>query len=189
MTGRQLFLVAVLSESVLAAAALLLARLFLGSFFPWSFVADGIDAAIGALAAVPPALIVLSLWSPFVERISVIRRARDRMLARMKPVLARPLASCRWPEAVGISACAGLGEEILFRGLLQSVVGILPSALVFGLLHALTPFYFLFATAIGLYFSFLLTISGNLLVPIVAHAVYDLFALYLLRQKLHAEDS
>jgi membrane protease YdiL (CAAX protease family) len=188
VTGRRLFLVALVSESVLAVMALLLARLFLGSFFPWPFSLDGTDAAIGALAAMPPALVVLSLWSPMLARFATIRRARDHMLARMKPVLARPLANCRWPEAAGISVCAGLGEEIFFRGLLQSTLGTIPSALVFGVLHALTLFYFLLATAIGLYFSLLLATSGNLLVPVVAHAVYDLFALYLLRQKLHVDN-
>ena len=188
MTGRRLIFVALVSESVLAVAALLLARLFLGSFFPWPFSPDGIDATIGALAAIPPALMVLSLWSPMLARFGPLRRARDHMLARMKPVLARPLAGCRWPGVAGISVCAGLGEEIFFRGLLQSTLGASPSALVFGALHALTLFYFLFATAIGLYFSFLLAMSGNLLVPVVAHAVYDLFALYLLRQKLNADN-
>ena len=188
MTGRRLFLAALVSESVLALAAILLSRVFLGSFFPWTVSLNRTDFFIAVLAAIPPGLIVLSLWAPVLGRSPAIRRARDHMLARLKPVLAKPLANSRLPGMAGISVCAGLGEEIFFRGLLQSTLGTIPSALVFGVLHALTFFYFLFATAIGLYFSFLLAMSGNLLVPIVAHAVYDLFALYLLRQKLHADN-
>lgn len=63
---------------------------------------------------------------------------------------------------------AGVGEETLFRGFLQSaaiqgLAGALPAELatgfglaavsvVFGLLHALTPSYFLFASAAGFVF-------------------------------------
>lgn len=72
-------------------------------------------------------------------------------------------------QGLGLLALgAGVGEETLFRGFLQSaaiqgLAGVLPAefatacglaaaSVVFGALHALTPSYFLFATAAGFVF-------------------------------------
>jgi len=86
---------------------------------------------------------------------------------------------------IGISA--GLWEEIAFRGLMQanlanwsrlsptSAVAI--AAIIFGSLHAMTPLYFFLATVAGAYFGYLFLATGNLVVPIVAHAVYDFVAI------------
>ena len=38
--------------------------------------------------------------------------------------------------ALATALCAGIGEETLIRGALQPVVGILPAALLHGILHA-----------------------------------------------------
>ena len=89
-----------------------------------------------------------------------------------------------------ISIVAGIGEELLFRGVLQVVLigwlgltfGIILASVVFGLLHAVTPTYAVLATIIGIYFGWFAWASGNLLGPIVAHSVYDFAALaYLTR--------
>jgi membrane protease YdiL (CAAX protease family) len=98
-----------------------------------------------------------------------------------------------WEMAI-ISALAGLGEEMLFRGVLQQefagwvrgpqgvVFGLLLASLVFGLLHFITPSYALFAGLTGLYLGGLWLLTRNLLVPIMAHGVYDFLALvYLTR--------
>ena len=98
-----------------------------------------------------------------------------------------------WELAV-ISALAGLGEEMLFRGVLQEefagwvrgpqsvVFGLLLASLLFGLLHFITPSYALFAGLTGLYLGGLWLLTHNLLVPIVAHGAYDFLALvYLTR--------
>jgi membrane protease YdiL (CAAX protease family) len=53
---------------------------------------------------------------------------------------------------------------------------------VFGLLHAITPTYAILATVMGAYLGVVWIASGNLLAPIVAHALYDFVALvWLLR--------
>ncbi len=90
-----------------------------------------------------------------------------------------------------ISLLAGLGEEMLFRGVVQDfiertsgspwmAVGI--ASLVFGLVHPITKAYAVLAGLIGVYFGGLYLATGNLLVPVVAHATYDFVALiYLLR--------
>jgi membrane protease YdiL (CAAX protease family) len=74
---------------------------------------------------------------------------------------------------------------MLFRGVLQDTFrGWMPlwaaiglSALLFGVLHAVTPTYAVLAALVGAYLGVLYLLTGNLLAPIVAHAVYDFVAL------------
>lgn len=87
--------------------------------------------------------------------------------------------------AVSLGLAAGFGEEMLFRGVLQyelisrmgkfGAVGL--SSLIFGLLHAVTPMYAFLATLASIYFGYLYLDTGNLAVPIITHAVYDIAAL------------
>ena len=52
--------------------------------------------------------------------------------------------------------------------------------LAFGAVHWLTPTYALLAGLVGVYLGALYAVSGNLLAPITAHALYDFVALVLL---------
>ncbi len=87
-----------------------------------------------------------------------------------------------------MSLMAGVGEEVLFRGYLLHhastwlgvPLGLALSSLLFGLVHALSLAYVIFASALGLALGLLYLWSGNLLVPIVAHGVYDVAALWYL---------
>jgi uncharacterized protein len=100
-----------------------------------------------------------------------------------------------WEMAL-VAGLAGLGEEMLFRGVIQNatstwlggdygpVAGLVLASLLFGSAHALSPAYAVLATGIGLYLGGLWLATGNLLVPIAAHAVYDFVALvYLVRER------
>jgi membrane protease YdiL (CAAX protease family) len=98
-----------------------------------------------------------------------------------------------WGHWLTISVFAGVGEELLFRGVLQTwlaahlgsfwAAAILAS-LIFGAVHAMSLIYFALATLIGVYLSGLLWLSGSLWPPIIAHALYDVWALALfLRRK------
>jgi membrane protease YdiL (CAAX protease family) len=90
---------------------------------------------------------------------------------------------------VALALMAGVAEEALFRGLLQEglagPLGWLPALLLasalFGVVHWLTGLYALLAGAVGLYLGGLYLLTGNLLVPIVVHALYDVVALVYLR--------
>ncbi|HEX4922559.1 MAG TPA: CPBP family intramembrane glutamic endopeptidase, partial [Bdellovibrionales bacterium] len=63
--------------------------------------------------------------------------------------------------------------------------GNLLTSIVFGLLHALTPAYFIIATGISLYLGWVYEASGRLLaVPLLIHGLYDFAALLLYRRKL-----
>ena len=84
-----------------------------------------------------------------------------------------------------LAIIAGVSEELMFRGVLQTILdrqlpvaaAIALSSLVFGLLHARTVLYAIIAGAVGAYLGLLFWATGSLFVPIVTHAVYDLIAL------------
>ena len=102
-------------------------------------------------------------------------------------------------EMAIISLLAGLGEEMLFRGVLQAGIArwtsgdgpqivwhgqtasawfaLVVVAVLFGLAHGVNFAYAILAGVIGLYLGWLWMLTDSLIVPITAHAVYDFLAL------------
>jgi len=66
-------------------------------------------------------------------------------------------------------------------------MGFWATSLAFGLLHALTPAYFVLAALMGAYLGWLQMETGNLLVPIIVHWLYDALAFWLLRRRFAAD--
>jgi membrane protease YdiL (CAAX protease family) len=100
-------------------------------------------------------------------------------------IIVRPLFEhVRMWHIVLISMLAGLGEELLFRGVLQPLIGLPLASLIFGAVHiggrSLIG-YGVWAACIGALFGWLTVVTGGLLAPIVAHAVYDALALAYVR--------
>lgn len=145
---------------------------------------DAPSVAWGVVLMIPmlACLLLDRLPIPGVKEIS------DKVL----PIMGEKIASCHWYDLILLAALAGLGEEMLFRGVVQGLVtswstplaGIIVSAILFGLLHAITPLYIVLTFLMGVYFSFLMTIvqPHNLLVPILAHALYDLVAFHVVKR-------
>jgi uncharacterized protein len=141
------------------------------------------DGWLGALAAVPPVCALLWLLSPRwrdARFLVAIRRS-------LRDIAGPTIASLEVRHMVPIALAAGIGEEVLFRGVLQDRLGILIASALFGLLHPFTPAYAALAGLLGSYFGWLQLRQGNLLVPILAHALYDLAALVLVRRDLRRE--
>jgi uncharacterized protein len=141
------------------------------------------DFALGLVATLPMLIGLLTM-----RRIE--RGPLGRLNAVVDQLLVPMFARSSIVQLALISIVAGIGEELLFRGVLQVVliawlglaVGLILASVVFGLLHAVTPTYAVLATIIGIYFGWFAWASGNLLGPIVAHAIYDFVALvYLTR--------
>jgi uncharacterized protein len=89
-----------------------------------------------------------------------------------------------------VAALAGVGEELLFRGVVQMklsdwttpIIGLAIASLLFGLAHALSKVYLLFAIAVGAFFGWMVLKYHDLVGPMVAHGIYDFLALtYLAR--------
>ncbi|REK11596.1 MAG: CPBP family intramembrane metalloprotease [Planctomycetota bacterium] len=137
------------------------------------------------LAAVVPLLVMLVL----VDRYPLgPLKSFGEMVHRYLVPLFR---GCTLRDLLAISGLAGLGEEMLFRGVVQGGLttwwhhpwpAIVAAGVLFGLAHMITPTYAVLAGAIGIYLGWLYVATGNLLAPIVAHAAYDFAALvYLVR--------
>jgi membrane protease YdiL (CAAX protease family) len=127
--------------------------------------------------------------APLLGLLAWTVRSRSKVIRQIPQFLdtmARPILE-RWKvlELAAISVLAGVGEELIFRGVLQGGVGqwLSPSwglavaSLVFGACHLVTPAYGVIAAVIGLYLGLLLNWSQNLLVPALTHALYDFIAL------------
>ena len=92
-----------------------------------------------------------------------------------------------------ICLLAGIGEEILFRGFifiaifefwpwgleyhLNIIAAIAISSFLFGLGHSVTPLYVVIAGLLGAAFSLVFLWTGSLIAPIVAHGLYDFYAI------------
>jgi uncharacterized protein len=114
-------------------------------------------------------LIVVALSRLTVQRFDWARRLHLEL---------RPFA--RGLDAAGIVVLALLssaGEELLFRGLLQPWMGLLPQAVLFGLVHQMPGpsrwIWVSWALVVGLALGALFEVTGSLLGPIVAHALVN----------------
>jgi membrane protease YdiL (CAAX protease family) len=91
-------------------------------------------------------------------------------------------------QLAAIAVLAGLGEEMLFRGVIQQALqqwlgpwtGLLLASLVFGAAHWVSRTYMVFACLMGLYLGSLYWLSEDLLLVAIVHALYDFLALRLL---------
>ena len=120
-----------------------------------------------------------------VPALQEVTKATQRAVVSFLGSEFRPLPT--FLAATGIGLAAGFGEELLFRGVFQYglveqldvplAAGIGVTAIVFGLLHAVTPLYIVLAALASVYFGSLYAAYGNLAIPIVTHAVYDIGAL------------
>ena len=128
-----------------------------------------LDVLLGAGIGVAFAL---SAWF-LQQRIPALRRIEQILLASLD------MRAMRWHHIVLFSVLAGVPEELLFRGALQPLLGMLGAAIIFGALHAITPSYFLYASTAGLLLGALREWRGGLWASMAAHTAIDalMFAL------------
>jgi membrane protease YdiL (CAAX protease family) len=78
---------------------------------------------------------------------------------------------------LGVALASAVGEEVLFRGLLVPVLGVVGSAIVFGALHQIRGRarwgWMGWATLMGLLFGTIFVATGSLVGPIAAHAIIN----------------
>ncbi|WP_404306393.1 CPBP family intramembrane glutamic endopeptidase [Neorhodopirellula lusitana] len=241
-TPDELFRTAVLVEGGLGAIALGAgylvgpsARDLVPTTEQWEAIVGGIG--LGIVATIPLLLFM-----------SVLRRIKHPAIEKLDelsdhPMIGLMLKLNAW-ELLAISLCAGVGEELLFRGWLMPflasmvgeglsptteafsllpedvsvdrpwwawggfasqvalqpdatatwteqfsswwtatqgwpmVVALIGSSVLFGFVHPMTKLYIFVTGMMGFYFAVLLILSGNLLIPIVAHALYDAVQLW-----------
>ncbi|MBN2192341.1 MAG: CPBP family intramembrane metalloprotease [Polyangiaceae bacterium] len=130
----------------------------------------GVGLAFGGL--------VVMLTPPMVDRWQWVRNLHQEL---------RPIARAMSPTAILVVApTSGFVEEILFRGLLGPAVGLLPQALLFGLVHYLPGrsrwVWAVWAMAIGLALGVIFQLTGSLVGPIIAHTLINGLNLRYLRR-------
>jgi membrane protease YdiL (CAAX protease family) len=93
-----------------------------------------------------------------------------------------------WPDILFYSFCAGVGEEILFRGAIQPFIGIWVTALVFVLLHGYISFKNLPKSSYGLYLILVAAAFGyayeffSIYSAMAAHFIYDVIMFSYLKR-------
>jgi len=141
-------------------------------------VFDRAGIAAGLLATVPPCAAMVWSTRTTMPPFPGVRRDVERLIVPL-------FRGVSWWDMAIIALLAGVGEEIFFRGLLQTGLAgwaglwpaLLLTSILFGALHWVTPIYALLAGLIGLYLGAFMAVSGNLIVPILVHVLYDFFAL------------
>jgi membrane protease YdiL (CAAX protease family) len=169
---------------VLACALAWLLGVSLGEQIAWRWSAV-LWGAAGALPMLAAAIWGMRApWGPLV-----------RLRALVEDAVAPLFRDCSLLDLAVISATAGVGEELFFRGLVQAwftpalghAWALVLASLVFGLFHPISRTYVVLAMAMGAWLGWLWLASGNLLTAIVCHAVYDYLALiYLTRPNRNA---
>lgn len=147
----------------------------------------------------------LAATLPMVGFLVVLMRTTWRPAAvfrgQVRSLLGPLLEGAGWGPILAIAVLAGVGEELLFRGVLQpaairwldpvvapvarpaaaSILGLLAVSLLFGLAHPMSRAYIVVATIGGLYLGLLPMLTGEVLSATVAHAAYDVVALVWFR--------
>ncbi len=176
--------VSILAIALLAEAGLLgLALLMFWWTGLWPEIAfDPPSLAIGTGVGVACALLAVALfkWGG-----AAARGLRDNV----QPLLERFGDASLFTLAV-VALSAGIGEEALFRGAIQTWVGswggvhvgVIVASVLFGLVHAVSVRYAVYVTLVGLILGYLFLFTGSLVAAVLAHAVYDFVLLmWLLR--------
>jgi membrane protease YdiL (CAAX protease family) len=181
--GTHFLQLAVAGEAGLALLAVALGRV-LGVSPLTRLQADWHSFVWGVLAALP---LLFALVRILRQPRGSLRRLLDFVVDQLGPRLAaRPVV-----QLALLATVAGIGEELLFRGLIQEALArlipiplsLLAASVLFGLAHFATATYAILAGLMGLYLGGLFLLQGSLVAPIVTHAVYDFVALLLVARR------
>ena len=98
------------------------------------------------------------------------------------------VGGARVRDLVVLAALSGVGEEALFRGALQPLIGYVWASLLFGAVHFFPDRRYLpwtaWAVGAGFLFGALYAWTGGVLAPALAHALYNVAVYLLLRRRL-----
>jgi hypothetical protein len=98
-----------------------------------------------------------------------------------------------WEPIIALSLCAGISEEALFRAGMLTLAGeyapvwlaLIGSSGLFALIHFAKLRVALFIFAIGCLFGLLYLALESLLAVMIAHSVYDIWAIWYVQNEMH----
>ncbi|MBI1849768.1 MAG: CPBP family intramembrane metalloprotease [Planctomycetes bacterium] len=107
---------------------------------------------------------------------------RFPIMEELEAEFARILGRLAFGEVCLLAVASGIGEEVLFRGALQPIVGYVPASLLFGCVHTGPDRRFfawtLFALGVGFAFGGVVMWRESLLAVITAHALVNGVSLF-----------
>ncbi len=112
--------------------------------------------------------VITFTYEPFKKSLQLLD---DLILHVIKPI-----------DILPIAILSGIGEELFFRGVLQDSLGLLPSNIIFALLHFPGRqfwVYSLWTLFAGLFLGNIYAYTHNLFIVIIAHIMNNLLALIL----------
>jgi membrane protease YdiL (CAAX protease family) len=151
---------------------------------------------IGIVAALPLLAVINLLERLPLQSVRKLQEETEQKLIKL-------MAGFSYKELATVALCAGVGEEMLFRGWLMMhlagsvdmatlnaqpfagltsptvLLAIAGSSIAFGLAHPITPLYIVITGLIGVFMAVLMITTGSLIAPIAAHAFYDLVQLVI----------
>jgi membrane protease YdiL (CAAX protease family) len=157
---------------------IVLLALVLGMIFRIDLLADlEISLAALNLSGAGTATLLLGVWTLNTRRWGWVVELKTFMRETLVPLFRHAPPGTLFLVAL----LAGVGEELLFRGVIQGgldgVLGPWPAlvlaSILFGAMHALSKAYFVLATVMGFYMGLIYLWTGNLLIPILIHFLYD----------------
>lgn len=145
---------------------------------------SGSGIATGVALGVALAGIALAIFQAFPrlgDRLVELQIDTYRFLGR----------DLRWTAIIVIALAAGFGEEMLLRGGLQTLLGdhvgpvlaILIASAVFAAIHLAKPVITALLFVIGILFGTVYALTGSLIAVMIAHALYDVWALRYLHNE------
>lgn len=190
-TNRFLFFTIVL-EGGLGILAILLASLFglrLSGHLSFEDTENFLYAFFGTLFLLLAYFFLKKLPFPSLKKVEqIVRLFYNKYMSHLTLV-----------QLAVVAALAGFGEELFFRGLIQTgfqiffasgfsgdgpaaaSLAIAATSVLFGLAHAVSKTYFFLAFLISIYLGSIYCVTGNIFVPIFIHGFYDFFVFLCLR--------
>jgi hypothetical protein len=179
------FWVSITFEGGLGVVALLVGWLI--GFWPLDGTHWDTGQTAWGVAACLPLLAILILSRRFpIGPLAELKRTVSQLVGEM-------FAGFSVLQLALVSLAAGVGEELLFRGVVQRLasehsgetIGLVVGAIAFAIAHPMSKSYIVLAGLIGLYLGWLwIYFEHNLLVPMLVHGLYDFLALvYLMRER------
>ena len=180
-TPRELVVMTVVVEGGMLVLAVVLAR-WLGLTWgapSWRGLGLGMLVSLPSIGLIPWSL--TTSWGPAARLRRVVTED-----------VAPELMQCGPSLLLLFSVCAGVSEEALFRGVLQLWLtahlgiglAVVVAALAFGLMHPASRDYVLAASLMGAWWGVAYHLSGELFVPVVAHTLHDVAAMFALRRHM-----
>lgn len=149
---------------------------------PWPASGYGVLLGLGLVAAV----YVLVLIGVVIYALATGQAIAEVAAQNDSEAVEGIVAAATLPLAILLAVSAGLGEEILFRGLLQRYVGVWGQAVLFALLHVSygTVLQVVMPLGLGVLFGYLVKRGHSLWLCIVAHATFNLTQVLIARAAL-----